>query len=142
MPTSPQSEISSALGPRTPTPEDESVHRPVVVIPTSVASEEAIKMPIAAAAGPKLETPTVQRFEEILQGSGPGTPEGTKASVGRRSYEECLELFESNTRNVTSMTDEEVILLAQHGKIPAYALEKVLGDLERAVIVRRALICE
>ena len=38
--------------------------------------------------------------------------------------------------------DEEVIMLAQNGKIQAYALEKVIGDLERAVTIRRALICK
>jgi hypothetical protein len=32
--------------------------------------------------------------------------------------------------------------LAQHGKIPAYNLEKVLGNYHRAVKIRRALICE
>jgi hydroxymethylglutaryl-CoA reductase (NADPH) len=42
------------------------------------------------------------------------------------------------------LTDEEVIMLAQHGKIAVYASEKVCGRerLERAVRVRRALVCE
>ena len=43
---------------------------------------------------------------------------------------------------LASLNDEEVVMLAQKGKIQAYALEKMLGDLERAVRVRRALICE
>ncbi|KAJ3559750.1 hypothetical protein NP233_g11184 [Leucocoprinus birnbaumii] len=40
------------------------------------------------------------------------------------------------------LNDEEVILLAQNGKIAMYALEKVLGndELERAVRIRRALV--
>jgi hydroxymethylglutaryl-CoA reductase (NADPH) len=40
------------------------------------------------------------------------------------------------------LNDEEIILLAQKGKIAPYALEKVLRDFDRAVKVRRALICE
>jgi hypothetical protein len=40
------------------------------------------------------------------------------------------EIIEANPSNVKEMSDEEVILLGQHGKIPAYASEKVLGSLE------------
>ena len=62
-----------------------------------------------------------------------------------RSLEECIDIFENGPRPVSVslslLKDEEVILLAQNGKIQAYALEKVLGDLERAVLIRRALIC-
>jgi hydroxymethylglutaryl-CoA reductase (NADPH) len=70
---------------------------------------------------------------------------GTKeTSTNIRSLEECIDIFENGPRPVSVslslLNDEEVILLAQNGKIQAYALEKVLGDLERAVLVRRALI--
>ena len=62
-----------------------------------------------------------------------------------RSLEECIDIFENGPRPVSVslslLNDEEVILLAQNGKIQAYALEKVLGDLERAVLIRRALVC-
>ncbi|KAI0305163.1 hydroxymethylglutaryl-coenzyme A reductase-domain-containing protein [Multifurca ochricompacta] len=61
-----------------------------------------------------------------------------------RSLEECIDIFENGPRPVSVslslLNDEEVILLAQNGKIQAYALEKVLGDLDRAVLIRRALI--
>jgi len=61
-----------------------------------------------------------------------------------RSLEECIDIFENGPRPVSVslslLNDEEVILLAQNGKIQAYALEKVLGDLERAVLIRRALV--
>ncbi|KAF8970164.1 hydroxymethylglutaryl-coenzyme A reductase-domain-containing protein [Flammula alnicola] len=63
-----------------------------------------------------------------------------------RSLEECIDIFENGPRPLSAslalLNDEEVILLAQNGKIAAYALEKVLGmeELERAVRVRRALI--
>lgn len=59
-----------------------------------------------------------------------------------RSLEECLQVFNSGPSGVQELNNEEVILLAQQGKIAAYALEKVLGDLERAVLIRRALICK
>ncbi|KAI8367004.1 3-hydroxy-3-methylglutaryl-coenzyme A reductase [Choanephora cucurbitarum] len=39
-----------------------------------------------------------------------------------------------------ALTDEEIISVVQAGKMAPYALEKVLGDLERAVHIRRALI--
>ncbi|KZO98588.1 hypothetical protein CALVIDRAFT_535215 [Calocera viscosa TUFC12733] len=81
----------------------------------------------------------LQEREEIVRNTPLGTPLGDKASVGRRSYEECLEVFESEL-GANGLSDEEVVLLSQRGKIAAYALEKVLGDLERAVRVRRALI--
>lgn len=63
-----------------------------------------------------------------------------------RSLEECVDIFENGPRPVSAslalLNDEEVILLSQTGKIAAYALEKLLGNLERAVTIRRALICK
>ncbi|KAG8967015.1 3-hydroxy-3-methylglutaryl-coenzyme A (HMG-CoA) reductase isozyme [Tulasnella sp. 419] len=67
------------------------------------------------------------------------TPEISEIPLSR-NYDECLTIFESG--GVQSLSDEEVISLAQNGKIAAYALEKVLGDCTRAVKIRRALICE
>ncbi|KAG8897835.1 3-hydroxy-3-methylglutaryl-coenzyme A (HMG-CoA) reductase isozyme [Tulasnella sp. 408] len=55
-----------------------------------------------------------------------------------RSFEECVEAFEAT--GVLDLTDEEVILLCQKGKIAAYALEKVLKDHARAVTIRRAVL--
>ncbi|THH00709.1 hypothetical protein EW026_g1843 [Hermanssonia centrifuga] len=61
-----------------------------------------------------------------------------------RSLEEIIDIFENGPRPVSvslsMLTDEEVIILSQNGKIAAYALEKMLGDFERAVAIRRALI--
>lgn len=72
-------------------------------------------------------------------------PSTKETSTPIRSLEECINIFENGPRPVSVslslLNDEEVILLAQNGKIQPYALEKVLGDLERAVLVRRALIC-
>lgn len=53
-----------------------------------------------------------------------------------RTLEECMTL----TGTPDLLSDEEIILLVQKGKMASYALEKVLGDLERAVSIRRALI--
>jgi hydroxymethylglutaryl-CoA reductase (NADPH) len=61
---------------------------------------------------------------------------------GVRPFEECVKIFENGPDGVDVLNDEEVILLAQEGKIASYALEKVLRDFERAVRVRRAIICE
>jgi len=68
----------------------------------------------------------------------------TSSNTVIRSLEECVEVFENGPRPVSvslsMLNDEEVILLAQSGKIAAYALEKMLGDNNRAVFIRRALI--
>lgn len=65
-----------------------------------------------------------------------------------RSVEECISIYTRGPSSValSLLNDEEVILLAQSGKIAAYALERALGNtnehFERAVRVRRALICK
>ena len=64
-----------------------------------------------------------------------------------RTLDECVDIFENGPRPLSDslalLNDEEIILLSQNGKVAAYALEKVLGpaELERAVRIRRALIC-
>ncbi|CAI2178721.1 19095_t:CDS:2 [Funneliformis geosporum] len=59
-----------------------------------------------------------------------------------RSVEQCVEILKSTAPGAgpSALTDEEVILLVNNGKIASYALEKVLGNMERAVRIRRALI--
>jgi len=56
-----------------------------------------------------------------------------------RPFDELVEIFAGGA-GVFFLSDEEIVLLAQKGKIPAYALEKTLQDFERAVRIRRALI--
>ncbi|CAE6405861.1 unnamed protein product, partial [Rhizoctonia solani] len=87
---------------------------------------------------PSPEPPVVKEREEVAINTPLGTPSGEKPSIGRREYDEVLQIFEAE--GPSSLTDEEVILLGQRGKIAPYALEKVLGDFERAVRIRRALI--
>lgn len=56
-----------------------------------------------------------------------------------RPFEECVEVYAGGA-GIFLLSDEEVILLAQKGKIASYALEKTLQDHERAVRIRRALV--
>jgi hydroxymethylglutaryl-CoA reductase (NADPH) len=88
-------------------------------------------LPPVAEPSPSPEPPVTREREEVVTNTPIGTPSGTKASIGRREYDEILNVFE--TDGISSLTDEEVILLGQRGKIAPYALEKVLGDFERAV---------
>ncbi|KAI9245264.1 hydroxymethylglutaryl-coenzyme A reductase-domain-containing protein [Sporodiniella umbellata] len=65
------------------------------------------------------------------------TQKKRKSLVGPvRTPEECKSLLATPDQ----LSDEEVIALVQNGHLASYALEKVLGDLERAVCIRRALI--
>ena len=57
-----------------------------------------------------------------------------------RSLDEITAVF-AQGKGASAVTDEEVILLVQKGKVAAYALEKLLKDNIRAVSIRRALIC-
>ncbi|KAI0064909.1 hypothetical protein BV25DRAFT_1799483 [Artomyces pyxidatus] len=86
-----------------------------------------------------------QKFTTSDESDSPDEETNEKESpVSTRSLEECIDVFENGPRPVSVslslLNDEEVILLAQNGKIAAYALEKLLGDFERAVLIRRALI--
>jgi hydroxymethylglutaryl-CoA reductase (NADPH) len=63
-----------------------------------------------------------------------------KGSTRRvRSATECLQIL--NEGHPSELLDEEVIALTLQKKIPLYALEKTLKDCERAVKVRRAVVC-
>ena len=86
-------------------------------------------------------TPTVPITAPSDNIRSPPSPSGSNAgsSYGRRSLEECVEIYAGGV-GVNNLSDEEVILLVEKGKIAPYALEKALKDLERAVRVRRAVI--
>ena len=82
----------------------------------------------------------------------PPSSNGASSPVERdyfhfRSLKECVEIYEdekrSKSESLAILSDEEVVLLADNGKIPPHALEKLFGmnELERAVRVRRAIIC-
>jgi len=63
-----------------------------------------------------------------------------RRSIGRvRSISECIQILGKGRPQ--DLLDEEIIALTIQKKIPLYALEKTLGDLERAVKIRRAAVC-
>jgi hydroxymethylglutaryl-CoA reductase (NADPH) len=84
----------------------------------------------------------------IASSSSEHDDEGDLEVAPPRPLKELIEIYENGPKPASlaleMLTDEEVILLAQNGKIAAYALEKVFGNerLERAVRIRRALVCE
>ena len=55
-----------------------------------------------------------------------------------RPFDQVQEVFKSDGPG--ALNNEEVVLLVQRGVIAPYALEKVLQDLERAVLIRRAVL--
>ncbi|KAG6861302.1 hypothetical protein C0995_001857 [Termitomyces sp. Mi166 len=86
------------------------------------------------------------------------TPEEGE-SKDARAYEELVRLYDAGegmhgkAEVLAGMSDEEVVLLVQKGKVAAYALEKVLSggeagwgvreaEVRRAVRVRRKVLCE
>lgn len=85
-----------------------------------------------------------QPSSESSSDGGDSARKETSAGAPMRSLEECIDIFENGPRpvslSISLLSDEEVILLAQKGKIAAYALEKLIGDNNRAVLIRRALI--
>lgn len=90
------------------------------------------------------ERDAAQSSSDTSSDAGGSAKKETSSGAPMRSLEECINIFENGPRPVSVslslLTDEEVILLAQKGKIAAYALEKQLDDNNRAVLVRRALI--
>ncbi|KIS00213.1 hydroxymethylglutaryl-CoA reductase (NADPH) [Cryptococcus deuterogattii 2001/935-1] len=69
----------------------------------------------------------------------PSASDDNALTFGRRSFEECVEIYAGGV-GANNLSDEEIILLVQKGKIASYGLEKALKNLERAVRVRRAVI--
>ena len=81
--------------------------------------------------------------------SGSSSPkQDPEESYFPRSLKECLAIYEEPSRtrsaSLALLSDEEVIMLANNGHIATYALEKLFGTdhLERAVRIRRAIICK
>ena len=106
---------------------------------------------------PPAPTPYVTASPSVIVPSTPALPPPPPiddsehihgAELVVRNLKECIDIYENGPRPASlaldMLNDEEVVMLAQNGKIAAYALEKVLGGerLERAVRIRRALVCE
>jgi hydroxymethylglutaryl-CoA reductase (NADPH) len=75
----------------------------------------------------------------VAEKSLPKSDSSDAVTFGRRPLEECVEIFAGGV-GANNLSDEEVILLVEKGKIAPYALEKALKNLERAVRIRRAVI--
>lgn len=113
----------------------------VPIVTTQAPSTEPIPTPVS-------DFPQTIGKLEIPQVTSPSSPEMPSPELPPRraddepvrSLEECVQIFESSPTAVRQLNNEEIIQLAQAGKIAAYALEKVLADFERAVVIRRALI--
>lgn len=131
-----QSEVSSATGPQTPPPYAGSVGQQAPMIQSSphIASNGELNV------AERLEAIVRETISQENTGSIASINE-SELSASRRPLKELFELYAENPANAKRMSDEEVIMLGQEGKLPAYSLEKVLGDFERAVRIRRALIC-
>lgn len=82
-------------------------------------------------------TPNVPIVAE--NGIGRSPSEFGPTTFGRRPLDECVEIYAGGV-GANNLSDEEVILLVEKGKIASYALEKALKNLERAVRIRRAVI--
>ena len=86
--------------------------------------------------------PKVPAF--VLDDSESGDDEKHLAHVKRhtrrtRSASECMKILSEGRPK--DLLDEEITALTLQKKIPLYALEKSLKDLERAVKIRRAAVC-
>jgi len=142
-----QSAISNLVMPipvHLPHPAPHSILRSGDITPTCVDNGH-VANGSARTAGGELghihlnRTPTVPIAPVInFIGDSPSPPR-EYPTFGRRSLEECWEIYAGGL-GAFDLSDEEVILLVEKGKIPAYGLEKGLKDLERAVRVRRAVI--
>ncbi|KAG0257661.1 3-hydroxy-3-methylglutaryl-coenzyme A (HMG-CoA) reductase isozyme [Linnemannia exigua] len=60
--------------------------------------------------------------------------------LNMKTVSECASIFKITPEDASSLSDEELVMLLIHDKIPARELERILGDTTRAVQIRRALI--
>lgn len=127
-----------------PAPEDEGEHTPKGLHIKELSKEDGLghiiipgppAVPIKSPAIPTIMT-TSSSSSSLVSMTGEH-----HATFGRRSLEECVDIFAGGV-GARALSDEEVIMLVENGKIAPYALEKVLKNLERAVRIRRAVICE
>jgi hydroxymethylglutaryl-CoA reductase (NADPH) len=131
-----QSEVSSATGPQTPPP----FAGPANQLPPMIQPSPHITATGELNVADRLEAMVREVIPENIIGITPIND--SELGIGRRSLKELCELYAENPVNAKQMNNEEIVMLGQDGKLPAYSLEKVLGDFERAVRIRRALICE
>lgn len=133
--------FAPVLAPPAPAPVPEPQPAPITVPPSSVLSRPLNLESVDQKLKERLPIRSPAPFEPLT----PDTPD-VEPPMDMRTLEECVHIFENGPRPVQValklLNDEEVILLSQTGKIAPYALEKLLGDYNRAVRIRRALICK
>ncbi|GJJ10499.1 hypothetical protein Clacol_004725 [Clathrus columnatus] len=140
----------SALSP-VPVQASQQLIAPTPVVPiTSISTSSSLLPPLALPTPEFSRVPSPDKDKREKANNSLPTPASSNSSPlvtpittpagPTRPYDDIVTIFESGPEGVKHLTDEEVILLTQNGKIAPYALEKVLGDLERAVRVRRAVI--
>lgn len=114
---------------------------------TSATKEEArddAHVPVGVAPASEGATPS-KAFDDkdnaTPQGGATLSINGVSSdhSAQPRPIDEILEVYADGI-GAMMLSDEEVILLVQKGKVQGYALEKTLQDNERAVRIRRATI--
>ncbi|KAF9208743.1 3-hydroxy-3-methylglutaryl-coenzyme A (HMG-CoA) reductase isozyme [Haplosporangium sp. Z 27] len=112
----------------------------VVATTTKIAAQtQQIGTPITSTSS-VIQPTRVQKVECLAEPKAVVELTSSKDNLALvRPVEECLALIKSSA-GASSVTDEELIMLVNCNKIPSYALEKTLGDLTRAVKIRRALI--
>ncbi|EGO03592.1 hypothetical protein SERLA73DRAFT_149844 [Serpula lacrymans var. lacrymans S7.3] len=131
---------SFAVGDDEPKPRTPAPTKDLSFVPSPVTARPMVA-PIAI---PATGVPPFMLDMKLRAQSAVAALREPKGDITIRSLEECLDIFDNGPRplsvSLSMLNDEEIIMLAQNGKIAAYALEKVLGDLERAVAIRRSLI--
>ncbi|KAJ3065250.1 3-hydroxy-3-methylglutaryl-coenzyme A (HMG-CoA) reductase isozyme, partial [Quaeritorhiza haematococci] len=106
---------------------------------------------IVSAAQHASPTPTTTKPVSTEKSDDTSTPHrndsaldiATRMGGKPRPIEICLTILKGNKENgggPAELTDSEIIALVDAGKLPAYSLEKTLGDYVRAVKIRRFLI--
>ncbi|KAF9572948.1 3-hydroxy-3-methylglutaryl-coenzyme A (HMG-CoA) reductase isozyme, partial [Lunasporangiospora selenospora] len=110
----------------------------VVATTTKIAASQTQTSTVVAPV--KIQPKQVQKVQSIPEPKAVESKmiiaEGEWSMV--RPVEDCLAMVK--TGDSSSVTDEELLMLVGSNKLPSYALEKSLGDMTRAVKIRRALI--
>jgi hydroxymethylglutaryl-CoA reductase (NADPH) len=146
---------------RKPEPRSEEVVGRIAVIPSETEREPEVEKRMYPKASKNLASFRMEEVDLRLQTASRLISSPSSSSLDEspafisscnqmgpiRSLGECIDIFENGPRplsvSLALLNDEEIILLSQNGKVAAYVLEKGLGpsELERAVRIRRALIC-
>ncbi|KAI9814685.1 MAG: 3-hydroxy-3-methylglutaryl-coenzyme A (HMG-CoA) reductase isozyme [Thelocarpon impressellum] len=107
----------------------------------SAAEERSRAVPFAPLAGLTQGTgsaPETLVTKDEGESDGALVMKSSSAKASPRTQSECEQMVKD--KRARELLDGELIDLSLRGKIPGYALEKTLGDLARAVKIRRAVV--